>query len=110
LPGFYLKFTAVIPISKTWSNQGLRKLPNAISQQKADCTRSVVILMLLIIACLLLDVLAIILFFRDALKPGVFLIMNSAQTGFWGAILIMNFVSVGMNGGAATLGFSIFIL
>ena len=72
--------------------------------------RSIVVFMLFIIICLLIDALAIVLFLRDALKPGTFLTMNCFQTGFFGGVLIMDFVAV-MRGTSATgVGFSIFVL
>jgi hypothetical protein len=59
---------------------------------------------------LLIDILAIVLFLRDALKPVTFLIMNCFQTGFWGGVLIMDFVAIGRGGSAVGIGFSIFVL
>lgn len=50
--------------------------------------------MLLIVAVLLCDVLAIVLFLRDALNPRTFLNLNSFQTGVWTGIIIMNFISI----------------
>lgn len=66
--------------------------------------------MLFIIIVLLLDVLAIVLFLRDALKPGTFLTMNCFQTGFWAGVLIMDFVAIGRGASAVGIGFSIFVL
>lgn len=66
--------------------------------------------MLLIVIVLLLDLLAIVLFLRDALKPGTFLTMNSFQTGFWAGVLIMDFVAIGRGASAVGIGFSIFVL
>jgi hypothetical protein len=59
---------------------------------------------------LLIDILAIVLFLRDALKPATFLIMNCFQTGFWGGVLIMDFVAIGRGASAVGIGFSIFVL
>lgn len=72
--------------------------------------RSVVVFMLFICICLLIDVLAIVLFLRDALRPGTFLSMNCFQTGFFGGVLIMDLVAVIRGTSAAGIGFSIFIL
>lgn len=72
--------------------------------------RSVVVFMLFIVVCLLIDVLAIVLFIRDALKPGTFLTMNCFQTGFFGGVLIMDIAAVIRGNSAAGLGFSIFVL
>lgn len=72
--------------------------------------RSIVVFMLFIIICLLIDVLAIVLFMRDALKPGTFLTMNSFQTGFFGGVLIMDLIAVMRGTSAAGIGFSIFVL
>jgi hypothetical protein len=72
--------------------------------------RSVVVFILFIIIVLLIDVLAIVLFLRDALKPGTFLTMNCFQTGFWGGVLILDFVAIGKGANAAGIGFSVFIL
>ncbi|KAF1945351.1 hypothetical protein EJ02DRAFT_451647 [Clathrospora elynae] len=69
----------------------------------------VVVFMLLIIIVLLIDVLAIALFLRDALKPGTFLTMNCFQTGFWAGVLIMDFVAIGRGGSTVGIGFSIFV-
>ena len=72
--------------------------------------RSIVVFMLFTIICLLIDVLAIILFMRDALRPGTFLTMNCFQTGFFGGVLIMDLVTVMRGTGAASIGSSIFVL
>jgi hypothetical protein len=72
--------------------------------------RSVVVFMLFIVACLLIDILAIVLFLRDALNPATFLTMNCAQTGFWGGVLIMDLVAIMRGSSAAGIGFSIFVL
>lgn len=66
--------------------------------------------MLLIVIVLLIDILAIILFLRDALKPGTFLIMNSVQTGFWAGVLIMDVVAIARGANAVGIGFSVFVL
>lgn len=66
--------------------------------------------MLLIVAVLLMDVLAILLFLRDALKPGTFLILNSVQTGFWAGVLIMDFVAIARGASAIGIAFSVFVL
>lgn len=50
--------------------------------------------MLFIVAVLLMDILAMLLFFRDALKPGTLLIMNCFQTGFWAGVLILDIVYI----------------
>ena len=73
-------------------------------------TRSVIVFMLFIVIVLLIDVLAILLFLRDALKPGTFLTMNCFQSGFWGGVLIMDFVSIGSGSSSVGIGFSIFVL
>lgn len=64
----------------------------------------------MIIIVLLIDVLAIILFLRDALKPGTFLTMNCVQTGFWAGVLIMDIVAIGRGASAVGIGFSVFVL
>lgn len=66
--------------------------------------------MLFIVVCLLIDVLAIVLFMRDALKPGTFLTMNCFQTGFFGGVLIMDIVAVMRGSSPAGIGFSVFVL
>jgi hypothetical protein len=74
--------------------------------------RAVVVFMLFIVAVLLIDILAIILFLRDALRPGVFLIMNSFQTGFWTGSLIVDIVYIarGRDGvHSAAIAISVFI-
>lgn len=70
---------------------------------------TVVIFMLLIVFVLLLDVLAIVLFLRDALLPAKFLTMNCFQTGFWAGVLIMDIVAIGRGGSAVGIGFSVFV-
>ncbi|KAL1604338.1 hypothetical protein SLS59_004134 [Nothophoma quercina] len=70
---------------------------------------SIVVFMLFIVICLLIDILAIVLFIRDALKPGTFLTMNCFQTGFFGGVLIMDLVAVMRGTSAAGIGFSIFV-
>lgn len=72
--------------------------------------RSVVVFMLFIVICLLIDILAIVLFMRDALKPATFLTMNCFQTGFFGGVLIMDLVAVMRGTSAAGIGFSVFVL
>lgn len=66
--------------------------------------------MLFIVIVLLIDVLAILLFLRDALKPGTFLTMNCFQTGFWAGVLVVDFVAIGQGASAVGIGFSIFVL
>jgi hypothetical protein len=68
------------------------------------------VFMLFIVIVLLIDLLAIVLFLRDALKPGTFLTMNCFQTGFWGGVLIMDLVAIGRGANATGIGFSVFIL
>ncbi|KAH9862543.1 hypothetical protein IAQ61_009960 [Plenodomus lingam] len=70
---------------------------------------AVVVFILFIVIVLLIDILAIVLFLRDALKPATFLIMNCFQTSFWAAVLIMDFVAVGRGASAVGIGFSIFV-
>jgi hypothetical protein len=72
--------------------------------------RKIIVFMLLIAICLLIDILAMVLFMRDALKPGTFLTMNCFQTGFFGGICIMEIVAVSRGRSEAGLGFSIFVL
>ncbi|KAJ4404767.1 hypothetical protein N0V91_005717 [Didymella pomorum] len=70
---------------------------------------SVVVFMLFIVICLLIDILAIVLFMRDALKPATFLTMNCFQTGFFGGVLIMDMVAVVRGTSAAGIGSSVFV-
>ncbi|KAF2193769.1 hypothetical protein K469DRAFT_550110 [Zopfia rhizophila CBS 207.26] len=70
----------------------------------------VVVFMLLIVSVLLLDVLAILLFLRDALKPGTFLIMNVVQTGFWAGVLLLDLVAIARGASPVGIGFTIFVL
>jgi uncharacterized membrane protein len=98
-------------ISKMSSSQQLRKLQDA-HQVRTNLTnsRSVVIFMLFIVIVLLIDVLAILLFLRDALKPGTFLTMNCFQTGFWGGVLILDIIEISKGASSVGIGFSCFIL
>ncbi|KAF1845498.1 uncharacterized protein K460DRAFT_109996 [Cucurbitaria berberidis CBS 394.84] len=82
---------------------------NNIKDVAKPAIASVVVFMLFIIIVLLMDILAIVLFLRDALKPGNFLIMNCIQTGFWAVVLIINFVAIGRGKSSVGIGFSIFI-
>ena len=66
--------------------------------------------MLFIVIMLLIDILAIIMFLGDKLKPGTFLTMNCFQTGFWTGVLIMDFVAIGQGASTVGIGFSIFVL
>ena len=66
--------------------------------------------MLLIVIVVLIDALAILLFLRDALKPGTFLTMNCFQTGFWLAVVIMDIVAIGRGASTVGIGFSVFVL
>ncbi|KAJ4361213.1 hypothetical protein N0V95_002096 [Ascochyta clinopodiicola] len=70
---------------------------------------SLVVWLLFIVICLLIDVLAIVLFLRDALKPGTFLTMNCFQTGFFGGILISDLVAIVRGTSSEGIGFSIFV-
>jgi hypothetical protein len=97
--------------SKMSSSQRSRKSYYALHHRRILTERrTVVIFMLFIAIVLLIDILAIVLFLRDALKPGTFLTMNCFQTGFWGGVLIMDIVAVGRGAGSAGIGFSVFIL
>jgi hypothetical protein len=64
--------------------------------------------MTFVIIVLLLDVLAIILFVRDKLKPGTFLTISSFQTGFWAGVLIVEFVAIGRGASSAGIWMSVF--
>lgn len=66
--------------------------------------------MLFIVIVLLIDILAIVLFLRDALKPGTFLTMNCFQTAFWAGVLIMDLVAIARGASAVGIGFSVFVL
>lgn len=66
--------------------------------------------MLFVIIVLLIDILAIVLFLRDALHPGTFLTMNCFQTSFWTTSLILNLTAVGANRSYATIGISVVVL
>jgi hypothetical protein len=97
--------------SKMSSSQQSRKSYDAFHARRILTERRTVVLFMLFIAIvLLIDILAIVLFLRDALKPGTFLTMNCFQTGFWGGVLIMDIVAVGRGAGSAGIGFSVFIL
>ncbi|EUC41512.1 hypothetical protein COCMIDRAFT_8785 [Bipolaris oryzae ATCC 44560] len=70
---------------------------------------TVVLFILFMVIVLLIDVLAILLFLRDKLKPGTFLTMNCFQTGFWAGVLIVDFVAIGHGASPVGIGFSIFV-
>ncbi|KAF2110680.1 hypothetical protein BDV96DRAFT_500843 [Lophiotrema nucula] len=70
----------------------------------------VVVFMLLIIAVLLMDVLAILMFLRDKLNPKSFLIMNVIQTAFWFVVLILDIAAIARGASAAGIAFTIFVL
>ncbi|KAF2020821.1 hypothetical protein BU24DRAFT_403892 [Aaosphaeria arxii CBS 175.79] len=76
---------------------------------RAPGTGTVIVFMLFIVAVLLADVLAIVMFMRDALGPNTFLILNSFQTGFWTGVLILDFVAIGRGANAVGIGFTIFV-
>lgn len=78
--------------------------------QRLTGISSVVVFMLFIVIVLLIDILAIVLFLRDALKPATFLTMNCFQTGFWAGVLIMDIVAIGRGASAIGIGFSVFVL
>jgi len=77
---------------------------------RLTCDRPVVIFLLFVVVVLLIDVLAIVLFLRDALKPGTFLTMNCFQTGFWGGSLILNLAAIGRGADKITIAFSVIVL
>jgi len=54
----------------------------------------IVVFMLLLVICILLDVLAILMFARDALKPTTFLIFNVIQTGIWFIVILLDVVAI----------------
>ncbi|KAF2649841.1 hypothetical protein K491DRAFT_610012 [Lophiostoma macrostomum CBS 122681] len=89
-----------------WAINVLRQDP----EYTAPAIGVVVIFMLLIIAVLLMDILAILLFLRDGLNPKTFLILNCVQTAFWAAVLILDIVSVARGESGVGLGFTIFVL
>ena len=66
--------------------------------------------MLLIVAVLLMDILSILLFLRDALYPKTFLILNAVQTAFWTGVLILDIAAIARGNSAVGLGFTIFVL
>lgn len=66
--------------------------------------------MLFIVAVILVDFLAILLFARDALHPGTFLSMNCFQTGFWAGVVIMDIVYVVRGQSKIGLVFSLIVL
>jgi len=77
---------------------------------KLTANRLLIVIILFSCIVLLIDILAILLFLRDALKPGTFLTMNSFQTAFWGVALIMEFADIGKGGSHVGLGFGVFVL
>ena len=77
---------------------------------KLTASRLLIVIILFSCIVLLIDILAILLFLRDALKPGTFLTMNSFQTAFWGVALIMEFADIGKGGSHVGLGFGVFVL
>jgi hypothetical protein len=92
--------------ASAWALKVLKDDPD----RTAPAIGVVAVFMLLIIVVLLLDILAILLFLRDALHPGTFLIMNSIQTGFWAGVLIMDVVAIARGASAVGIGFSAFVL
>ncbi|KAH7068700.1 hypothetical protein FB567DRAFT_248635 [Paraphoma chrysanthemicola] len=88
-----------------WTLRSLNDIKDVIKPAIA----TIVVFMLFIVIVLLIDILAIVLFLRDALKPGTFLTMNCFQTGFWGGVLIMDLVAIGRGGSAVGIGFSVFV-
>ncbi|KAF2830889.1 hypothetical protein CC86DRAFT_168601 [Ophiobolus disseminans] len=70
----------------------------------------VIIYLLCVVIVLLVDILAIVLFLRDALKPGTFLTMNCFQTGFWGGAFIVNLAAIGRGADTVAIGFSVLVL
>ncbi|KAH6633223.1 hypothetical protein C7974DRAFT_167891 [Boeremia exigua] len=82
---------------------------DGIGEFAKPAVASLVVFMLFIAICLLIDILAIVLFLRDALKPGTFLTMNCFQTGFFGGVLLMDIVAVARGTSAAGISFSIFV-
>ncbi|KAF1912705.1 hypothetical protein BDU57DRAFT_542516 [Ampelomyces quisqualis] len=89
----------------SWTLRHLKELKDVIQPAVA----SVVVFMLFIVIVLLIDILAIVLFLRDALKPGTFLTMNCFQTGFWAGVVIMDIVAIGRGASAVGIGFSVFV-
>ncbi|KZM28556.1 uncharacterized protein EKO05_0005662 [Ascochyta rabiei] len=82
---------------------------NSVGEFVKPVIASIVVFLLFIVICLLIDILAIVLFLRDALKPGTFLIMNCFQTGFFGGVLIMDLVAVARGTSSEGIGGSIFV-
>ncbi|KAF2874629.1 hypothetical protein BDV95DRAFT_487652 [Massariosphaeria phaeospora] len=87
-----------------WAIALVKQQHDEFNDIEAPAMVAIVIFMLFIVAVLLIDILAIILFLRDALKPMLFLVMSCFQTGFWGGVLIMNLVAIGQGTSAVGLG------
>ncbi|ORY13050.1 hypothetical protein BCR34DRAFT_536107 [Clohesyomyces aquaticus] len=68
-----------------------------------------VVFMLLVVAVLLMDVLSIILFARDALNPKTFLIMNVLQTTFWAAVLAIDLVAIARGADSYGIWFQVIV-
>ncbi|KAH7396529.1 hypothetical protein DE146DRAFT_614300 [Phaeosphaeria sp. MPI-PUGE-AT-0046c] len=94
-----------IIVTYSWTLRHLKELKDVTQPAVA----TVVIFMLFIVIVLLIDILAIVLFLRDGLKPGTFLTMNCFQTGFWAGVLILDLVSIARGASAVGIGFSVFI-
>ncbi|KAH7383163.1 hypothetical protein BKA66DRAFT_512034 [Pyrenochaeta sp. MPI-SDFR-AT-0127] len=95
----------LIIIAYAWALRNLNNIKDVVKPAIA----SVVVFMLFIVIVLLIDILAIVLFLRDALKPGTFLTMNCFQTSFWAGVLIMDFVAIGRGASVVGIGFSVFV-
>ncbi|KAF2199825.1 hypothetical protein GQ43DRAFT_375314 [Delitschia confertaspora ATCC 74209] len=70
----------------------------------------VIFFMLLVIGVLLLDLLAIVLFLRNALRPTAFLVMNVVQSFFWVVVIVIDFVAIAKGTGARGIWFPILAL
>ncbi|KAF2812563.1 uncharacterized protein BDZ99DRAFT_474715 [Mytilinidion resinicola] len=58
----------------------------------------IILFMLLLIICLLLDIMAMIMFAKHSLKPGAFLLFNVIQTTIWTVILVLDIVALARPG------------
>jgi hypothetical protein len=54
----------------------------------------IVVFMLLLVICLLLDILAIVMFARGALRAGAFLMFNCVQTGIWLVVVVLEIAAI----------------
>ena len=71
-----------------------------------------IVFFVFLIIVALCDIVQIALFVKNKMKPGIFLVLNAVQCGFWLGVFFADIASMTRDGGAngLTIGIILFIL